>query len=133
MQKKINTLQAVDSMRRFSRTLTTVLADKRPVPKLAGSGGVATVTSSSSKSTAMRRRVMTERRRSRAKLHWKRVQKDIMSASVAFSVAGQERRNAYVGRPWSTIETMPYPTRPRTSSLGDSAKMTTLDIPEHIR
>ena len=120
MQKKMNALHAVDSMRRFSRTLSAVLADERPIPKPESSQRSSAGGSSSSKTAAMRRRAMTERRKSRAKQHWKRVQRDMMSASVAaFSVAGQERRNAYVGKPWATIGNLPSHTVPEETGNDD--------------
>ena len=132
MQKKMNALQAVDSMRRFSRTLSAVLADERPIPKHNYPGGVPPGSLSNSKTAAMRRRAMTERRKSRAKQHWKRVQSDIMTASMAFSVAGQERRNAYVGKPWATIGNIPCHSAPDQGegSRDDSSPGTTLDIPD---
>ena len=120
MQKKMTALHAVDSMRRFSRTLSAVLADERPIPKPESSQRSSAGGSSSSKTAAMRRRAMTERRKSRAKQHWKRVQRDMMSASVAaFSVAGQERRNAYVGKPWATIGNLPSHTVPEETGNDD--------------
>ena len=40
---------------------------------------------------------------SRAQRRWKRVQSHVRSASLAFSVAGLERRKGFVERKWSTI------------------------------
>ena len=42
-------------------------------------------------------------KRSRAQRRWKRVQSHVRSASLAFSVAGLERRRGFIERKWSTI------------------------------
>ena len=42
-------------------------------------------------------------RRSRARHRWHDVQRQVQSASAAFSAAGQERRKAFVERSWYTI------------------------------
>ena len=42
-------------------------------------------------------------KRSRAQRRWKRIQSHVRSASLAFSVAGQERRKGFIERRWSTI------------------------------
>lgn len=41
--------------------------------------------------------------RARARYRWKRIQRHVRSASLAFSSAGLERRQGFVARKWSTI------------------------------
>lgn len=49
------------------------------------------------------KRPLTKLKRFRARERWRRVQSHVRSASLAFSVAGLERRRGFVERRWSTI------------------------------
>ncbi len=49
------------------------------------------------------KRAPSKLKRVRARDRWRRIQRHVRSASLAFSVAGLERRKGFVERRWSTI------------------------------